>query len=332
MTDSHNDGGDFRRIDDQAAAWAARRLSGAFNKNDEAQFLAWLDADARHSIALAEYMAIADASALAGAAGGLQTPANDETVRRRTPARKAWLIGAPAVAASLFAAFFFIAPMQDGPTQIERFATVRGETRDISLPDGTTVTLNTDTVLTFSADDDGRYATLERGEVFFDVAREESRPFTVDAGDAHATVLGTSFTIRKKQAESVICVISGVVAVRSTADIPDADGVRLGAGQQIVVASTGDVSGINNFDTDIAATWRHGYLYFDKTPLTRVVADLNRYFDPQIELGDAALGDAPVSGRVELADQDIAVRAISVALSLKVDQRDPDKIILQADE
>lgn len=333
MTDLNTGHGDFRRIDDQAAAWAAKRLSGAFNKTDEGSLNAWLDADPRHSIALAEYMAIADASALAGVAGGKQQPANDEpAVAASQPQRRWLLLGAPALAASLAAGFFFFAAIQQSSPTIERFATALGETRDVSLSDGTIVTLNTDTILTYRIENDERRAYIERGEVFFNVAHDEARPFIVDAGDARATVLGTSFTVHKAANKSIICVLSGTVAVSPLTEGTTSNPLRLEAGQTVEVTSVGAFSAINAFDTNLAATWRHGYLYFDQTPLESVVTDLNRYFTPKIELGDATLGGAPISGRIELDDQDVAIRAISVALSLEADRNEAGKIVLRADE
>lgn len=332
MTDLNEVRGDDRAIDDCAARWATKRISGDFNKSDELKLREWLNEDPHHARAFEEYLAIAEAGALAGAVSGMQEPANDQTAPVIAAPRRAWLIGAPAVAASLFAAFFMLAPMQEAPSQGERFATSKGETRDFPLPDGSVVTLNTDSALTFSIENGERHAALERGEAFFDVKRDETRPFVVDAGGARATVLGTTFTVRKKPDEAVIHVLSGVVAVRASTDTPNAAGVRLEHGQQVTVASTGSLSGVDRFDPGIVATWRHGYLYFDNTPLKRVVDDLNRYFEPQIELEDDALGDAPVSGRIELDNQDVAIRAISVALSLNTDRSDSGKIIFRADE
>jgi len=292
----------------------------------------WLDANTRHATAFAEYLTIAEASTHAGAIGGLKIAANDEGSMIKATPRRSWLIGAPAIAASLFAAFFFFGPARQTPASFDTYATVRGETRDVALPDGSVVTLNTDTVLTFTANEAGRYAALERGEAFFDVMRDEQRPFIVDAGDARATVLGTTFTIRKDTGESVIRVLSGLVAVQSGAEGQSDASVRLTQGEQVSVASTGAFSGVDAFDLDAAATWRHGYLYFDNTPLSQVVADLNRYFVPQIELASDALGASPVSGRIELNSQDVAIRAISAALSLDVSQQNAETIILRTDE
>ena len=331
MTDLNNEGGGDRAIDDCAARGAAQRLSGEFSRADEGDLRAWLTADPRHATAFAEYLAIAETSAHAGAIGGFKQAANGERTATAAYPRRSWLIGAPAIAASLFAAFVFFGPARQTPAQPDTYATVRGETRDVTLPDGSVVTLNTDTVISFTANDTGRYAVLDSGEVFFDIARDEERPFVVEAGDIRATVLGTTFTIRKDVDESIVRVLSGVVAVQSGADGRNEPGVRLAQGQQISVAATGAVSDVNPFDPGVAATWRHGYLYFDNTPLSHVVADLNRYFVPQIELENAALGDAPISGRIELESQDVAIRALSAALSLKASQEDADKIVLRAD-
>ena len=332
MTDINTGRDESCEIDSQAAAWAARKLSGAYSKRDESSLNSWLDADPRHAIALAEYLSIAEASALAGAAGGKQQFANDDSVDANRKRRRGLLIGAPALAASLAAGLFFVATIQQSPTKTDRFATAFGETRDVSLPDGSMATLNTDTILTFSDERGERHARVERGEVFFDVAHDETRPFVVVTGDARATVLGTSFTVDRRDGKSIVSVLSGTVEVSPLTETETPSQLRLEAGQMVAVASTGAISAINTFETDIAATWRHGYLHFSQTPLEDVVSDLNRYFSPQITLGDPKLGAAPVSGRIELDDQEVAIRAISVALSLEADRSSAGAIILRADE
>lgn len=328
MTDSTL-ANDAVRIDSEAAAWAAKRLSGDFTGSQRHEFERWLAADHRHSDAMAEYMEIAEISALAGAAAGLKQAANDEPHAKPT---RRWLVAAPAIAASFFAMIAIVATRFEPDVKENTYVTARGETRDINLEDGTQISLNTNSALTVTYEKDRRHAVLKRGEAFFDVARDVSRPFVVDAADAQATVLGTSFTVRAKNDESIVCVHTGIVSVVPAEAVRTATPVRLTAGEQVAVAASGETSAVNRFEVEEAATWREGYLQFEETPLAAVIDDLNRYYEPQLEIADPSLGDAPVTGRFDINDQDVAIRALSVALSLKAEPRGTALIILSADD
>ncbi len=331
MTTNNSSAVELARIDDAAAAWAARRLSGDFTKRDQVEFDAWLAADARHAPAVREYLAIADQSALAAAAAGKRSAANDSMDRGRPLSRRRWLIAGPAIAASLAAALVLSSVVDRGAPVAEQYATAKGDTLNVDLPDGSVVTLNTDTAITVSFEADRRIVSLDRGEAFFDVAHDKSAPFVVEADNAEVTVLGTSFTLRSAIDRAIICVHDGTVAVKPQALSKRGSLVRLGAGEQVAINDSGEASQIREFAPSEAATWRRGYLMFDQTPLSNVIEEVNRYFETQITLGDPALGDAPVSGRIEISDQAVAVRALSVALSLQAEV-DDSFIVLKSDD
>jgi transmembrane sensor len=330
MTPNNTPPDEYARIDDEAAAWAARRLSGGFTKDDRAAFDRWLATDKRHVEAVKEYLEIADESAHAGATAGLQSAANDEAKQRGIATSRRWLIAAPAIAASVFAAFFFMS-VKPQHSETVRYATGRGETLSVNLPDGSTVTLNTDTAIAVLYEDHQRLVSLESGEAFFEVTRNERAPFIVEAEKAQVRVLGTAFTLHSADDEASVCVHSGTVTVRPKLLGKRDAALRLTAGEHVAIDASGDAGPVGTFMPSEAATWRRGYLKFEETPLADVVEDVNRYFVTQIRLEDPSLGAAPVSGRIELEDQDVAVRALSVALSLRVERRGAT-IVLKADE
>ena len=87
--------------------------------------------------------------------------------------------------------------MQDADTSLMQLTTSVGERKTVTLPDGSEVTLNTDSELIVRYTSDHRRVILERGEVLFDITGESSRPFTVELDTRSSTVLGTRFNIRK---------------------------------------------------------------------------------------------------------------------------------------
>ncbi|KQS27869.1 FecR family protein [Dyadobacter sp. Leaf189] len=108
----------------------------------------------------------------------------------------------------------------------------------IQLADGSTVFLKPGGAVRYPANfgPDRRDVEL-RGEAFFEVAPDKSKPFYVSAGGTITKVLGTSFSVRALNAESetVVAVVSGKVNVsRADQDTPG-QSVQVTPGQQVTV-------------------------------------------------------------------------------------------------
>lgn len=93
------------------------------------------------------------------------------------------------------------------------YRTQVGEQRDVILPDGSKVTLNTDTALAVRYSDERRYIVLERGEALFVVKHDTGRPFDVAAGDTLTRALGTEFNVDMRSSKVTVSVLEGAVRV-----------------------------------------------------------------------------------------------------------------------
>jgi len=149
----------------------------------------------------------------------------------------------------------------DGSTMVE---TGRGETRQLILPDGSTVQLNAGTVLRYAKDfgSPSRAVSLLKGEAFFQVVKRAGCPFVVVAGAVRTTVLGTSFDIRTYAEEKrmSVAVVTGKVKVTEGAQ---QSGVLLGAGQLLRKdRGTGDVETDTFDDPEDVVAWKSGGLRF----------------------------------------------------------------------
>lgn len=319
-----------KEIDDQAAAWAARSLSGAFSPHDEMSLSAWLSADARHARAFDSYMRIADrASVAADFAAEDALERELENYAARSDARQRWFVAAPALAASVAAAAIFISILINPAPEYTTFATQRGETEEVNLPDGSVIALNTSTEIQVRIDEKLRSVRLLKGEALFDVARDTSRPFVVASSYAETSVLGTRFNIRENAKKTVVSVLSGVVEVTSSET--QSALVTLIAGHEFELDAATGQQDIRSFKPDTVTAWRRGVAYHENVPLSAVVADLNRYFSTEIVIGDEALNDIPVTGGFDVTDQSIAIEALSIALSLKAERGDGARIVLYSD-
>jgi transmembrane sensor len=150
---------------------------------------------------------------------------------------------------------------EDGFNIVE---TGRGETRQLVLPDGSTVQLNAGTVLRYAKDfgSPSREVSLLKGEAFFQVAGQARCPFVVVAGRLKTTVLGTSFDIRRYAEEKrmFVAVVTGKVRV-SEGGQPS--GVLLGAGQLLRKdGEIGDMETDTFDDPEDVVAWKSGGLRF----------------------------------------------------------------------
>lgn len=173
----------------------------------------------------------------------------------------------------------------------------KGEKKDLTLMDGTLVKLNSDSRLSYPDEFDrkGRNVKLT-GEAFFDVKRDESRPFTINTAAFDIQVLGTSFNVEVHDEDQLatVSVESGTVRVEP---LNSKDAYELTKNKKLVLdLKTGAVS-LENIDATLDLKWTKGILFFDKTPLAEVKKNLERWYDVEINIEDNSLNNKKLSGQ-----------------------------------
>lgn len=154
------------------------------------------------------------------------TEAEEPRIRQLRPGARArkfplWAAAAALVGIALAAWWLtagdVVAPQNDWVAE----ANLEESARLVVLPDGSEVWLNSNSSLRFSEAFEERRVELE-GEGFFDVVRDETRPFVVATGEVETRVLGTSFNVRAYAEEEVeVSVKSGrveVAAIEATSE------------------------------------------------------------------------------------------------------------------
>lgn len=288
-------------IQQAAADWFAK-LQGDTALEDWTAFQAWLEADPEHAAAYAAVEAVwLDLEDLP-ANDSQAAPATANVVplhpRSSGKSRRGLLIGLGVAAAAAVVALA-VTPRLIQPTYTD-YTTKRGETRDVALADGSRLTLGSGTTLRVRLTDQARDVTLVDGEASFDVAHQEDRPFVVAVGVREVRVLGTEFNILNHDGRLAVSVRRGLVAVSGGQEGP----VRLARGQQLVQAP-GTAARMREVAPDTAFAWKSGKLIYDRTPLTEVAADLNRYVATPIRV-DPSAASVTVSG-VLLVDEEAAM-------------------------
>lgn len=162
--------------------------------------------------------------------------------------------------------------------------TEHAQQRDISLPDGSEISLAPHTRARIVMYRDQREVQLDKGEMRFRVAQDLDRPFTVSTTWGQVRVLGTVFSVSARAGQMRVEVAEGRVAVWPTDHVAAPPPVTLMAGDAIE-ADQGGLGAPSRVPSDSVAAWRNGWLVFNNTPLDQVLGQWNDYLSRPLLLG-----------------------------------------------
>lgn len=343
-----------RSREDEAAAWFARQRAGAMPAAEESAWIAWLVAHPGNQKAYESVRAAwneVEAVRSEPAVCALRESALRES--RSFFGRRAAIL--TAVAASLLVGVLTLPDLLQPqsrllPGAISKIATMAdfsalepqdyrslvGERRTVMLADGTIVTLDTDTLIRVARSNSARLVMLERGQAYFEVAKDPSHPFVVFAGNKRIMALGTAFDVRVDGDQVSVTLREGKVRVeapRLTGEHPGSESqveaAELTPGTRLTMANGADWH-LAKADVARDLSWLHGQLVFDGDPLGKVIDEMNRYSAKKIVLADAMLSGVPVSGVFVLGEPDVLAEALAAYKLVRISGRSPTHIDLVA--
>lgn len=216
----------------------------------------------------------------------------DRPVRSPRPLLR--IVRFAAVAALLVAALVpYLRPAVQ--TEWHEIYVAQGETREITLPDGTQLWLNSGSRVFYPERFDGRERRIRiDGEVFADVAKDRRHPFVVSASDVEVRVLGTQFSL-KSYAENPnieVALIEGSVAMRAGNPGKSVD-YTLTPGDMIRYNRTSGSLETYRIDTETYGSWHSNRnLCFVNQTLGDIATDLERRFNVKIIIEGSELAEA----------------------------------------
>lgn len=287
---------------EQALDWLLRLQQAPQDILLRDAFEQWLAADAANPEAYRKAERLWRLSADLTPSTVAQWPASAEVVQlpvRRNVQRRWWL-GA-ALAACLMLA---VAPSLSLRLQAD-YRTAQGETRDITLADGSVVQLDSDTAIAVDYADNHRDVRLLAGQAFFEVKPDKRKPFHVRADSLRVTVTGTAFNVEMRAGRVGVDVQHGSVRVEDSARVLAA---ALTAGQRLRYLD--GQAQLSAFVPSQVAAWRQGQLIADDQPVAELVQALARYLPGTVLLRDDALGAKRVTGVYDLRKPEAALRAV----------------------
>jgi len=310
------------RLEQEAVAWHTRLTSGEPEAAERIRFEAWRAQSPTHAKA---YRKIEKLWQMLGAP--LQTEQQrrqSSAVNRRSTNRKpaTWRIGL-AIAAVLLLALtlklypdYLQAPWADYRTHI-------GEQTTITLADGSTAYLNTDTALDVSWSDHERRIVLLRGEAEFEVTRDNQRPFRVVAGNTRTEALGTHFIVRYDGESGMVTLLEGKVRTSRYSARGELAGTSdLKPGERVTFNHDA-LSEAQSADLSAASAWRRGRLSMNFVTLQQVIAEINRYRRGQVKLIDKALANREINAAIDLNHIDDWLDALQDSLPIHTHRAGP---------
>lgn len=160
----------------------------------------------------------------------------------------------------------------------------------IQFADGTKVWLNSDTELRYplAFDDDVREVELLKGEAYFEVSRDEMRPFRVITEEIVTRVLGTEFNVRTNAGKGTnVTLVTGSVGVSGNKQ--EMAEVVLEPGECASLESGGLV--VEKVDVQKYVAWKDGYFYYNDVRLEDMLDELGKWFDFTVFYWEQAVKD-----------------------------------------
>lgn len=332
---------DSARALQEASEWVARLQGNGVSAADWTAFERWRTADAVNARAYEEISSTWRTLLRAGPLVRAVSFGSAMEHAVTSPARsRPWMHAAGAVGVALVATV--VAWYQGSAGPQTRFETAIGEHVRVALPDGSSLELNSNTRARIEYSAQTRVIRLERGEAFFDVAHDATRPFWVVARESWVRAVGTSFAVYLKPAAVEVTVSAGSVNVVGRGPRYDTPSDAAVAGHAVAVLKAGERAKVSNGQAAVyalatgelarAEAWRLGSVYFDDQPLGEVVDEMQRYTSMQIELADATLRARRVGGSFQSnsAGVEAMLTMLEDGLGLSVTREEDDRVYIEA--
>lgn len=284
----------------EAVRWVARLSLGGTSEVEVAQLKEWIASDPTHREEFER------ARRLYAGLAECERPDREARVSRRRRLGMRSAITSALLAAAACAGLAFIVPRYAN----HDFASPTGQVTQATLPDGTSIWLDSDSAADFRVHKGRRVVSLVRGRIHVAVAPRTGEPFVVETPRAVIRDIGTAFTVDESEETLRVDVHEGAVQVSfagKTSMLQAGRSARFAPGESVVSV---------HLDERVESAWRHGRIILDHTSLTETLQVVERYRRGSVVLLDASLADLPMSGSLSIQDIEGSLDALAAGSGL----------------
>lgn len=314
----------------EAEQWLARLLDPGCTAAEREAFEQWRAASPAHASAyrqaeqlwnLSDEAIQGDPALMAAAQRAVHGP--------RPRSRYRWAIPALAAAALLVAALLIVPAWMSrhGTPAGADYRTAVGQRRTISLQDGSSILLDTNSEVRVHYSDATRRVDLLRGRAQFSVHGDTHWPFVVHAYNGTVTALGTRFQVMLDDDRVGVTLLHGKLAIATRTD-GKVRHAYLTSRQRLDFDRAGAIGPVQPADMRLAKGWTTGKLFVHNWRLPRLLAAMNRYSSTQVVIDDPSLLDLRISGVFHVGDQKTLVLALENGWPISATRPAPDRVVL----
>ena len=320
------------KMTNQALAWVARLRSESVTETDLENFADWLNDSDYHQQA---WESAIDTWESLGVISHLPAESllfTDEPKPQRGLAKlfsDFWKPLTTMAATTALVVGLFMTMQEDR----QHYYSAVGGYQQVTLQDGSLIELNTDTEIAVLLGERSRHVELIKGEAFFTVASDKTKPFIVTVGDARVQALGTAFNIyRQSDKQSTVSVIEGVVRVSEASGSPTSapESKMLLASDVVIINELFGVSDLQAANIEQLTAWRSGQIVFDRASVSEAVAILNRYLVRKILVTESAVSKHRISGIFSSHEQGETLAAVAQAFDLPLVLEEDNWVLSQS--
>jgi ferric-dicitrate binding protein FerR (iron transport regulator) len=229
-------------------------------------------------------------------------------------------------------AWLFSHIVQDNTAVPETVALVEkvnpaGQRSSHRLPDGTRVWLNAESSLVYPEKFTDTLRLVElRGEAFFEVAKDQQRPFIVEAAETRTEALGTAFNIQAYPEGSIIKValLEGKVRVQSKGQVQTA---VLSPGEELFAPKDNAPFHRQPFKYDHTFGWKEGILIFDGSDFENFRSTIEKWYGVKVEVKGTAPDDWDIRARYRRESLQHVLRDICFNKNIKFELNDKNVLL-----
>ena len=316
-----------------AERWYARLLEADCPDAERAACARWRAADPAHEAAWRELDRLWQHSAAAArhpAVAAAALRALHYAPPRPWYRRQAWLWPTAAIAAAAVAVLAILPHWHatTAPAPGTSYSTAIGQQRSVDLPDGTTVTLDTQSSLVVRYDAHERSVDLLRGRAQFSVRANPQRPFVVHVQNGTITDVGTVFQVRTGKDCTGVTLIEGELDIATSTPGHAGQHVSLHSGKQLWFDPSGRISQPQPADLQAAQGWTRGKLFVHDWRLPDLLAEMNRYNRTQVSIGDPALDTVRISGVFDSHDPQTMLQLLQHGWPIRARDEGSHRVVL----
>lgn len=352
MTTNRNDIDSERSVKHEAAAWIAQLNGGDPSKKDLLALEEWMSRSPRHQAEIKNYAKLwgqLNLLTILSEKSPVDVPAKRSV--KVGSGQYGWAMPVPALVAFLFVCVIalggglysagFLNPNAGYTTQQIAYSTEIGSQKSVELPDGSSIRMNTDTRLTVQYSSVARIVNLERGEAYFQVAKNKDRPFQVLVGARQVHAVGTAFSVRLIDSSVEVTVSEGRIRMSSLLTeenlLPEADFTsstpvvlgELSAGKKAVFDREIEaVEDMSQSELENELSWRDGIVVFSGEPLSEAVQEISRYALLNIEIPDPEVRLIRIGGRFRIGQPEAMFDVFESTFGLRVIRISPSHVVI----